>query len=198
METVFDFSFYTWVIIPIMIFFARVLDVSLGTIRIVFISKGIKFLSALVGFFEILVWLLALRQIMKNLDNPVCFLAYAIGFAMGNFFGILIEDKIAIGRLIISIFSKKNTKALVEEFKGKGFGVTVFEGQGSQGKVRIIYLTIRRKDRKKVIQAINQFNPKAFYSIEEARSVNEGVFPYRDRKKYRWKKMLPRLIRKGK
>ncbi len=198
METVFNSSFYSWVIIPVLIFFARVLDVSLGTIRIVFISKGIKFLSALVGFFEIFVWLMALRQIMKNLDNLVCFLAYAVGFALGNFVGILIEDKLAIGQMIIKIFSKKSTKALVEALKGKGFGMTVIEGQGSQGKVRIIYLTIRRKDRKKIIQTINQFSPRAFYTIEEARSVNEGIFPYKERKKYRWKKMLPRLIRKGK
>jgi uncharacterized protein YebE (UPF0316 family) len=198
METVFDSSLYNWVIIPFLIFLARVLDVSLGTIRIVFISKGIKYLSAIVGFFEVLIWLMALRQIMKNLDSLVCFLAYAIGFAMGNFVGILIEDKIAIGRLIIEIFSKQNTQDLVAALKGNGFGVTTIEAQGSKGKVSIIHLTIRRKDRKKVIRAIDQFNPRAFYTIEEARSVNEGVFPYKERRNHRWRKLKPRLLRKGK
>ena len=81
-------GFYAWLILPLLIFLARVADVSIGTIRLIFISRGLKYLAPVVGFFEILIWLLAIGQIMKNLSNPACYIAYAGGFAMGNFVGM--------------------------------------------------------------------------------------------------------------
>jgi len=88
---------YALIGLPLLIFFARVCDVSLGTIRIIFISKGIKYLAPIVGFFEILIWLLAISQIMQNLTNPYYYIFYAGGFATGNLVGIILDEKLSIG-----------------------------------------------------------------------------------------------------
>ena len=93
-------DFFTWVLLPILIFISRVLDVSLGTMRLIFVSKGYKLLAPVLGFFEVLIWLVAIGQIMQHLDNIFCYLAYGLGFATGNFVGIYLEEKMSIGTVI--------------------------------------------------------------------------------------------------
>ena len=88
---------WKWVILPLLIFCARITDVSIGTVRIVFIAKGMRLWAPVLGFFEVLIWLVAISQIIKNLTNPVTFVAFASGFAMGNYVGLLIEHKLAMG-----------------------------------------------------------------------------------------------------
>ena len=108
---------YAWILLPLLIFFARVCDVSLGTIRIIFVSKGIKYLAPIVGFFEILIWLLALGQIMQNLNNVFYYIFYAGGFATGNYVGILLEEKLSIGTVGIRIITKREAEKLIEVLK---------------------------------------------------------------------------------
>ena len=90
----FNTTFYTWVLLPFLIFLARIFDVTLGTLRVIFITRGMKYFSALVGFIEILIWLLAIGQIFKNLNNIACYVAYAGGFATGSFLGIYFAEKL--------------------------------------------------------------------------------------------------------
>ena len=106
--------YYTWMLLPFLIFAARVLDVSLGTVRVIFVSRGLKYLAPLVGFFEILIWLLAIGQIMKNLSNPACYIAYAAGFAMGNFVGICVAERLSLGVVLIRVVTKKDALPLVQ------------------------------------------------------------------------------------
>ena len=102
------------VIIPLLIFLARICDVTLDTARIIYVSRGMKYLAPLIGFFEVLIWLLSITQIMNNLTNVVYYIAYAGGFAMGNFIGIYIEERMAIGTVVISIITQKNASDLVK------------------------------------------------------------------------------------
>ena len=88
---------YGWVVLPLLIFVARIMDVSIGTSRVIFVSRGYRVLAAVAGFWEVLIWLLAIGQIMQNLDNPMCYLAYAGGFAMGNYIGITLTNKMSWG-----------------------------------------------------------------------------------------------------
>jgi len=168
---------FAWVILPILIFFARVIDVTFGTIRIIFISKGEKFLAPLFGFFEIIVWLFAIGQIMQNLTNLTYYFAYAGGFATGNFVGMYIEEKMAMGTLIIRIITNKDASELIEAIKIKNYGITIVDAHGATGDVKIIFTVIKRKNVGDVIGMIKQFNPKAFFSIEEVRMASEGIFP---------------------
>jgi len=172
-----DSEVFTWVILPLLIFFARICDVTIGTIRIIFVSRGQKLLASSLGFVEVLIWLVAIGQIMQNLNNFLCYIAYAGGFAMGNFNGITIEEKLAMGVLVVRIIIKKDAAQLVEHLKNAGFGVTNIDAQGTTGPVNVIYTVIKRSDLHQVVEMIRQFNPKAFYSIEDVRNVNQGVFP---------------------
>ncbi len=189
---------FKWVVIPLLIVLARIGDVSLGTIRIISIGRGYKFIAPLLGFFEILIWLLAIRQIMQNLTNIFYYVFYSGGFAAGTFVGMYIEEKLAIGILSIRIITNKDASELINFLRSANYGVTSVDAQGATGQVHVIYTIVKRSDVENVVQIINKFNPKAFYLIEDVRFAREGIFPGN---KFTYKKgssNLLRLRRKGK
>jgi uncharacterized protein YebE (UPF0316 family) len=167
----------TFILLPLGIFLARVADVSLGTIRIISISKGQKYLAPMLGFVEVLIWLIAVSRIMQNLGNIICYIAYAGGFATGNFVGLYIEKKLAMGTLLVRTITKKDATELIASLKAEGFGVTSVAASGNTGKVHIIYTAIKRSDLRHVLEMVKTFNPKAFYSIEDLKMVGEAIFP---------------------
>ncbi|MFO7868374.1 MAG: DUF2179 domain-containing protein [Bacteroidales bacterium] len=160
---------------PFLIFFARMCDVTLGTTRIIFISKGYKNAAPIIGFFEILIWLMAITYVMNHLTHWVNYIAYAGGFAMGNYVGIKIEEKLALGNELVRIITKNNATEVIQELREKGFGTTVIDAQGKYGKVAVIYVIVDRKRLENVIGIIKKFNPKAFYTVEDIRYVNRDV-----------------------
>ena len=168
---------YAWIILPLLIFIARICDVSIGTIRIIFVSKGIKYLATILGFFEILIWLLAISQIMQNLSNAYYYLFYAGGFATGNFVGILIDEKISIGTVGIRIITRREAKELIDNLRQAKYGVTVVDAEGSKGRVKVIFTIVNRQNIQDVVRLVKKYNPKAFYSVEDVRFVNEKLSP---------------------
>jgi uncharacterized protein YebE (UPF0316 family) len=166
----------TYLFLPLFIFFARIMDVSLGTLRIIFTTKGIKRIAPIFGFFEVLIWLLAISRIMQNLDNWVCYLAYAAGFATGTFIGIMLEEKLAIGHEMIRVITRKDATQLIENLRSKGYGVTAVSAQGIEGEVAVIYIIARRSMIREVLDEINVFNPRAFYTVESIKYVNKEIF----------------------
>jgi uncharacterized protein YebE (UPF0316 family) len=170
---------YTWIVIPLLIFVARIFDVSLGTVRVIFVSRGLKYLAPVVGFFEILIWLLAIGQIMKNLSNPACYIAYAGGFAMGNFVGIHIAEKLSLGLVMIRVVTKRDAAPLVDFLKAENYGVTSVDGHGTSGQVKVVFTIVPRREARSVVELIKKFNPQAFYSIGEVGLVESGIFPVR-------------------
>jgi len=187
-------AFFAWILLPLLIFIARVADVSLGTVRVIFITRGLKYLAPIVGFFEILIWLLAIGQIMRNLSNPLCYIAYASGFATGNYFGILIAEKLSLGVVLIRVITSKEASELLEYLKSADYGVTSVDAQGSAGKVQVVFTIVPRREVNQVVNLIKQFNPKAFYTIEEVGFVEEGIFPARKN----WLSSVFRSLQKGK
>jgi uncharacterized protein YebE (UPF0316 family) len=168
---------FTWVVIPVLIVLARIVDVTLGTIRIIYISRGMKYLAPIFGFFEVLIWLIAISQIMRNLNNPVYYLAYAVGFATGNLVGIFVEERLAMGKVVLRVITQTNTTELVTHLRSCGHGVTTVNAEGSTGPVKLIFTVIDRSKIKSVVQTIHTYNPKAFFSIEDVRLVKQGTFP---------------------
>jgi uncharacterized protein YebE (UPF0316 family) len=149
----------------------------MGTIRVIFISKGIKNLAPIIGFFEVIIWLLAIGQVMNNVTNVASYIAYGGGFAAGTYIGMIIEEKISLGLTSVRIITNEDPSRLVEYLRSKNYGVTAVDGEGATGQVKIIYSTIRRQDLPDVVDAIKTFSPGAFYSVEDVKSVSEGVFP---------------------
>ncbi|MCB0823241.1 MAG: DUF2179 domain-containing protein [Bacteroidales bacterium] len=167
---------FVWVLLPLLIFLSRVLDVSIGTMRLIFVSKGFKILAPMLGFFEVTIWLLAIGQIMQHLNNIMCYIAYGAGFAMGNYIGIVLEEKMSIGTVLIRVIPKLNTDKLIDFLREREFAVTTVDVEGMSGKVKMLLSIVNRKHTKEYIEAVNQFNPKAFYTIEDIGSVKEGYF----------------------
>ena len=114
---------------------------------------------------------------MKNLTSPVCYIAYAGGFAMGNFIGMSIAEKLSLGVVLIRIVTKKDATELEESLKYADYGVTSVDGHGSTGQVMILFTIVPRREANKVVDLIKQFNPKAFYTIEEVGFVEKGILP---------------------
>lgn len=173
-------NIFQWVILPLLIAFSRIIDVTIGTIRIILVSKGNKILSPILGFVEVLIWLIAISQIMQNLNNWACYVAYATGFGIGNYIGILLEEKLAMGTLLVRIFTNQDVKSLVESMQMENHGVTTVEAQGARGKVNMLYIIIQRKYLKEVIEAVKKYNSKAFYTVEDIRYAREGIFQPRN------------------
>lgn len=172
----------SFVILPVCIFFIRILDVSVGTLRIIFVSKDIRLYSALLGFVEVLIWLFAITQIMENLNSPIHYIAYAAGFGMGNYVGVSIERRLSMGNRTLRIITSKDAADLIIALRSAGYGVTSLKGEGVTGAVKIIFTVIKRNEIAKITEIIKNFNPKAFYTVEEVWYVKEGnVYPNRDR-----------------
>lgn len=177
MEAAFLDSFWwSWVVLPLLIFLSRIMDQSIGTLRLIFVSKGYRHIGPILGFFEVIIWLLAVTQVLKHLTNPMSYIAYGAGFAMGNYVGIRLEEKISIGTVLIRIVPKKDTSDLVNHLREVGFGVTTVAAEGAAGPVQIVFTIIKRKSIPKAIEIINLYNPNAFYTIEEVKAVKEGYF----------------------
>ena len=163
--------------LPLFIFTARVMDVSLGTLRIISLSRGRKYLAPILGFFEVFIWVVAISQLVRNLTNISGYLAYAAGFAVGNYVGMWLEEKLALGMLTLRIFAVREGDELSKRLAGAGFGVTVLQGHGAEAEVKVLFVIIQRRDLEQVVQIIREVNPKIFYSVEEVRASNLGVFP---------------------
>lgn len=168
---------FTWVVLPVLIFLARIVDVSIGTMRIIYVARGMKLLSAVCGFFEVLIWLVAITQIMQNLSNFVIYIAYAGGFATGNYIGIWIESRLAMGVVAIRAITRADATDLVNVLREKDLGVTSIGASGASGEVRLVLTVVKRKDLDEVIAMIKTHNPNAFISIEDVRHVSGGRFP---------------------
>lgn len=161
----------------VLIFSARILDVSVGTLRIIFLARGLKYWAAILGFCESLIWILAISKVMQNLGDWQTYVAFALGFSAGNFVGIVIEERIAIGNLLIRVITKKEAEELVRALWDAGYGITSVDARGETGPVKVLFSVTRRKKLPDILAIIKRYNPNAFYTIEDMRFVNSSNFP---------------------
>jgi len=168
-------DFFSWVALPLFIFLARIVDVSMGTLRVIFIAKGFKYYAPIVGFFESVIWLLAISQIILNITNTWLIIVYGLGFAAGTFSGIWLEEKISLGKARIRFVIRTNYIAVMDALEKEGYRLTVVTADYKRGTAKIITLLTDRNKIKKVIKIVNGINSKVFYSIEDVRFVSEGI-----------------------
>lgn len=183
-----DPQFFSLVVLPFLIFLARVADVTFGTLRIIFISRGMKLLAPVVAFFEILIWLVAIGQIFQDMGSAINYIAYAAGFAVGNYVGIIVEERMAIGLNLVRIITQYDAEDLITALKSDGFGVTAVDAVGKHGPVKLIFLVVKRKDMSSVITMVHRYNPNAFYTVADVRSARGGDIPqlYRKPRRRLW------------
>lgn len=158
---------------PLFIFCARIVDVSLGTMRIIFVSKGMRPRAAVLGFLEVLIWIIVVAQLIGHLTNWVNFVAYAAGFSAGTYLGMWIENKLKVGTLIVRIITAEDIDTLISKLNKAGFDFTHMEAEGSLGPVEIIFTIVKRKHWPKVKGIIESFDADAFYSVEDVKFASD-------------------------
>ena len=168
---------FQYIVLPILIIIARIVDVSIGTLRIMFVMSGRKNIAFLAGFLESLVWLLAIAQIMQNLTNPISYLAYPLGFALGTFFGIMLEEKLALGNVVVRLITKKPADQLIDHLSRKNFRYTNVDAESNEGPVNVLFTVVKRQNLDELLTLINKHNPKASFTIENVKKVSEQELP---------------------
>ena|SRR3989338_8058108 len=176
---------FNYLILPILIFCARIIDVSIGTVRVILMSRGNRAVAPILGFFEVLIWITVVSQILNSKDlSPIAYVAYAAGFATGTYVGMLLEEKLSLGTLTVRIVTQREANELVKDLRDHNFGATSFDGEGRDGRVKLIFTTIKRQDVDKIRELIKKHNPNAFYSISEVKYATETGFAPGDRRNY--------------
>ena len=180
-----EFTWFDYVVLPILIMLARVVDVSLDTIRVIMVAKGYRNQAPFIGFFQSLIWLITITRIMANLDNWFTYIGYAAGFGLGTYVGMRLEGKLALGYELVRVITKVGADDLIRMLREKGYPVTSVTGRGREGEVGVLFIILKRKVLKDVISIIKKFNPNAFYTIEDMRFVSNYALLSPSRKKHR-------------
>jgi uncharacterized protein YebE (UPF0316 family) len=159
-----------------LIFLLRVLDMSLDTLRVLVVMRGRKGIAWVLGFFQALIFVLAISSVLKNLDNPLNIIGYAAGFATGNVVGMWIEERLAIGHIHLSVVSSRFGAAIAERMRADGFAVTEIPARGKDGMVTLLNISVLRKNVSQVHGLVNQVDPSAFITAEDVRPVRRGFW----------------------
>jgi uncharacterized protein YebE (UPF0316 family) len=168
-------TYLDFIVLPLFIFCLRICDVTLDTLRIIFMTKGFKRLAPIIGFFEILIWIVAITRIMQHLNSWMCYVGYAAGFAMGNYVGMLLDEKLAIGHELIRVITRIDATTLATALRGAGYGLTTVKATGMQGEVGLLFIVVNRRNQKHALEIIQQHTPNAFFTIENIHFVNRPV-----------------------
>jgi uncharacterized protein YebE (UPF0316 family) len=166
---------FQWVILPFVIFLARITDVSIGTVRILLMMNGRKHLATFLGFCESLIWVTVIAAIFKLVNNPLAYIAYAGGYATGTFIGMTLENRLAVGKVLVRFITRQDATALLEHLRQTHYGFTSVKAEGHKGNVNLIFSVIERKDLKDLVKIVRSYHPKAFYSVEATKYASEPV-----------------------
>lgn len=158
--------------LPLAIMCARIVDVSIGTVRMIMVIRGRRFTAAALGFFEVTIWLTAITGIISHITNWVNFIFYGIGFALGNIVGMFIENKMAVGQQVVRYISSEQAEEITRILRNRGYGVTEFSASGRQGPVGLGLVILSRKKVPELIEIISSVDPKAVVTVEDVRHSN--------------------------
>lgn len=154
------------------IFLARICDVSIGTLRTLLLVQGRILLAFILGFVEVIIWIYVVSTVIIKLQEALLLgIFYAPGFATGNAVGILLERKLALGYLVIRIFTREAGAAIAAALRDDGFRVTSFTGEGMRGPVTELYIVCQHKEQKRIASIAAQKDPDALCITEYAREI---------------------------
>jgi uncharacterized protein YebE (UPF0316 family) len=160
----------------LMIFILRVIDMSLDTMRMLFVVRGKKPIAWILGFFQSLVFVIAISTVLANLNNLLNIVGYAAGFATGNVLGMFIEERLAIGHIAMRVISSKRGAAISSALRKAGFAVTEIQARGRDGKVALLNSSIMRRDVSKFESLVMKTEPGAFITAEDVRPIRVGFW----------------------
>jgi len=159
----------------LLIFSAKVIDVSIGSMRLIFLTRGKKYLAGALGFIEAIVYIVALGFVVSRLDNPLNIVMYGLGFAAGNIVGSYIEERMAVGILTVQVIGANNSGELCTRLREIGYGVTSWEGEGREGMHSVLSITLARKELPRLMNIIDEWDSHSFVTVLDARNTKGGV-----------------------
>jgi uncharacterized protein YebE (UPF0316 family) len=159
-----------------LIFFLRVCDMTLDTLRVLFVMRNRKFFAWVLGFFQSAIFVVAITSVLENLDNPLNVVGYAAGFATGNVIGLLIEERLAIGHVQLSIVSPSRGTAIAERLREEGYAITEVSARGKDGMVTLLSCSVLRKKVDQARKLIIEVDESAFITAEDVRPVRRGFW----------------------
>jgi uncharacterized protein YebE (UPF0316 family) len=165
---------FAYVLLPLLIFLARIMDVSINTIRIIYVLGGRRFIATALGFFESLIWLMAIKQIFTYVDNWAGYLAYPAGFAMGIFVGMMIEERIAYGKVIVRIITRKDVTELIAFLNENHFRFTRVNAEGPDGNENLVFTVLERESLDDLLSKMKEILPTAFFTVEKVNRAADG------------------------
>jgi len=165
---------YSVILMCLLIIFARITDVALGTIRTVNVIQGRRGIVWVLGLFEMLIWVFAVSRVIANLNEPLYAVSYAVGFATGNIVGMAIESRVALGNQVVQVFTREGQN-IAMRLRSEGFRVTSFAGEGRDGPIDMLFIEIPRKKTRDVTLFVREMDPKSFYTIAD---VRDKPLPY--------------------
>jgi uncharacterized protein YebE (UPF0316 family) len=166
---------HAW-LFALLIFCLRVGDMSLDTIRVLFMVRGKKLLVWILGFFQALIFVVAISSVLTQLNNILNIIGYATGFATGNIVGMMIENRLAIGHVLVNIISSNRGSFIAERLRASGYAVTEIAGRGMNGTVFELHASVLRKDVSQVETIVLESDPQAFVTAEDVRPVRRGFW----------------------
>jgi len=158
------------------IFALRITDMSLDTLRVLFVVRGRRTIVWVLGFFQSAVYVIAITKVLSDLSNPLTVLGYAAGFATGNIIGMVVEERLAVGHIQLQIVSKKHGPALAKALRAGGYGVTEISARGRDGTVRLLTTSVLRKDLADAHRIVHETDPDAFMTSEDVRPLRRGYW----------------------
>src|SRR5574340_660767 len=171
-----DWLTWTTVLISLSIFFLRVIDMSLDTIRVLFVVRGRKALAWILGFFQSAVFIIAISKVLTNDQNIITIIGYAAGFATGNVVGMWIEERLAIGHIHLTIVSPARGSAISDMLREHGYAVTEISARGLNGMVTLLHVDVMRRQLDSVEKLVRETDHDAFITAEDVRPVRRGFW----------------------
>ena len=159
------------------IFLLRATDVSIGTMRVMFVVRGQRFKAAALALVESAIFIFAISNVFKD-TNQAKMLAYAAGFATGTLCGITIEGWIGSGFLLFRVISRDKGPLLGQLLRDRGFGVTTVKGEGREGEISILFVVAARKRGQEIIAMIRREDEDAFITIDAVQTPIGGHVPH--------------------
>lgn len=178
MDAIASFTSGHTVAVYLFIFFGKIIEVSISTLRTVLINKGMRLVGCIAAVLEYLLWLFITASVLTGYqEDPMKVVALTLAFALGNYFGSWMDEKLALGLCAVSVYLPSGSESLqlAAFLREKGFGLTILDGQGIEGDEKyVLQLTLKRKRTNEVIAIINEFTPNAFITIGHVSSVRGG------------------------
>lgn len=198
LESLLGTNFFNLVLMPLAIIAARIMDVSLGTVRVIAINRGDKHLAPLIGFFEVLIWIIIINQLLSSFQHWSWYVAYALGFASGTYIGMYISEQFSIGKAVVRVMTETSGTELIKELEKSNYKMAVVKTTLNTHKGVMLFVTIDSDELDRLIALIHTTNPKAVFSVEDVRRVSNELVSSRRRPSRRLFHSFTHLSRQSK